>query len=78
MRQLVNDWPAEDTQRDVDHLQVLGACARVDGARTRPNVDHLWRLPGPFEMCAFCWNVLLDSAKFVEDDGARAGVDWWW
>jgi len=61
----------QHSQRDVDHLQILGAGGRGDFAGTRANViDDGVLEPGDAHVQALGVNVALDAAKTAEDDGA--------
>ena len=61
---------AQHAQRDVDHLQVLGARGRVDDARARPDLEHVRVLhAGNPEVRALARHLGQDAAEAVEDDG---------
>lgn len=61
----------QHTQRDVDHLQILGASGRGYFAGTRANViDNGILEPGDAHVQSLGVNVALDAAQTAEDDGA--------
>ncbi|EFA03930.1 hypothetical protein TcasGA2_TC014070 [Tribolium castaneum] len=76
-RELVGDGAEQDTEGDVDVLQVLAAGDDRDVAGARPHVEDDGALhPGDEEVGAFANHLLLDAGETVEDHGTVTTIDY--
>jgi hypothetical protein len=74
--QLLDFGTVQDSQRQRDHLQVLGAGGGADVPRPCADVvDNGALQPGHQEMCALVGHLILHSRNAIEDDGAGAALD---
>lgn len=66
----------EDTECEVNHLEILGAGDRGEGVRASADIEDVGFLdPRDEEVSAFADGGVEDAAETVEEDGALAAVD---
>ena len=68
--------PGQDTQRDVDHLQILGSRRAGHLSRSGSDVvDDGVLEPGHTEVQPLGVHLVLDAADSAEDDGAMTALN---
>ena len=66
----------QDSQRQADHLQILGSRRRRNIPRLCAHIKNDTPLqPGNEEVCSFANHFFLNSGQTVEYNGARATLD---